>query len=282
MIVVTGATGNVGLELVRILNGAGEPVAGVSRRAVDLPGGAPHHRGDIADPEGIRPLLEKADALFLLVAGELLAGGPDPAELLRAVRESGVRKVVLMSSQAVGTRPGAVSHARLHAYEEAVRGSGLDWTILRPGGFMTNAFAWIEPIRAHRTAAAPFADTGLPLVDPADIAACAAVVLREPGHAGRVHELTGPALSTPRRRAEEIGAALGEPVRFVEQTREEARAQMLTFMPEPVVEGTLSIIGEPTPAEQKVGHDVEYLLGRPPRAFARWAEAHADAFRAPA
>jgi len=123
----------------------------------------------------------------------------------------------------------------------------MDWTILRPGAFNSNVYAWAETVRAHRTVAAPFGDVGLPTIDPADIAEVAAAALHEDGHAGQVYNLTGPALTTPRQGAEAIGDALGEPVRFIEQTREEARAQLLLFMPEPVVETTLDAIGEPNP-----------------------------------
>jgi uncharacterized protein YbjT (DUF2867 family) len=86
----------------------------------------------------------------------------------------------------------------------------MDWTILRPGGFDSNTGAWAETIRRQRTAAAPFGDIGLPFIDPADIGEVAAAALREDGHAGQAYELTGPALSTPRQRAEAIGDALGE------------------------------------------------------------------------
>jgi uncharacterized protein YbjT (DUF2867 family) len=104
-------------------------------------------------------------------------------------------------------------------------------------------------------------------------------VLTQERHDGRVYELTGPALSTPRQRANDLADALGEPVRFVEQTPAQAREQMLAFMPEPVVDGTLAIVGEPTPAEQRVSPDIERLLGRPPHTFAEWARRNVSAFR---
>ncbi|MFJ2751445.1 SDR family oxidoreductase [Streptomyces sp. NPDC087297] len=271
MIVVTGATGNVGRELVRILTAGGERVTAVSRRPGPLPEGVRHHPGDLAEPQSIAPALDGADALFLLVAGE------DPQGILDRAAAAGIRRVVLLSSQGAGTRPEVYAHPA--RFEEAVRRSGLEWTILRSGGLDSNAYAWAESIRTTRTAAAPFGDVGLPTVDPADIAEVAAAVLRDPGHAGRTHELTGPAPVTPRERAEAIGAALGEPVRFIEQTREEARAQMLTFMPEPVVEGTLAILGEPLPAEREPSPAVREILGRAPRPFTDWAARSAPAFR---
>ncbi|MEU6428768.1 NAD(P)H-binding protein [Microbispora sp. NPDC046973] len=271
MIVVTGATGNVGRRLVELLTAAGERVTAVSRRTAELPAGVRQVRGDLDDPAGLKDAFDGADALFLLVAGQ------DPQAILGAARAGGVRRVVLLSSQGAGTRPEFYRHPA--AFEDAVRRSGLEWTILRPGGFHSNAYAWAESIRGGRTAAAPFGDVGLPTIDPADIAEVAATVLREGGHAGRVYELTGPAPTTPRERAAAIGAALGAPVRFAEQTREEARAQMLQFMPEQVVEGTLAILGEPLDAERQVSPDVERILGRAPRSFADWAGRNAAAFR---
>jgi uncharacterized protein YbjT (DUF2867 family) len=69
--------------------------------------------------------------------------------------------------------------------------------VLRPGGFHSNAYARAGTVRAERTVAAPFADVGLPTVDPGDIAELAAAVLRGEGHGGRVYELTGPMVTTP-------------------------------------------------------------------------------------
>ncbi|MFF3419965.1 NAD(P)H-binding protein [Streptomyces sp. NPDC002698] len=281
MFVVTGATGNVGRSLVRTLAATGVRVTATSRGIsdADVPEGVGYAQADLADPESLRSVFDGADALFLQ------NGGPgahllSPRDILDVAKAGGVGRVVLLSSQGVATRPGSASHGETgRSIEDAVRESGLPWTILRPGGFDSNAYAWAESVRARRTVAAPFADVGLPTVDPDDIAEVAAVTLREDGHAGRIYELTGPALNTPRRQAEAIADALGESVRFVELSRDEARAQMLRFMPEPVVETTLAILGEPTPAELRIGPDVERILGRAPGAFADWARRHVAAFR---
>ncbi|MFF7896930.1 NAD(P)H-binding protein [Streptomyces sp. NPDC007907] len=281
MIVVTGATGNVGRSLVQALAGAGEKVTATSRRVsdADVPEGVQARPADLTDAGSLRPVLDGADALFLQNGGAA-AHLLDPGRILDAARAGGVRRVVLLSSQGVATRPESVSHGSVgRAIEDAVRRSGLDWVILRPGGFASNAYAWAGPVRTRRTVAAPFGDVGLPVIDPDDIAEVAATALRENGHTGQVYELTGPALSTPRQRAEALAEALGEPVRFVEQTREEARAQLLEFMPGPVVETTLAILGEPTPAEQRVSPDVERVLGRAPHPFTHWAHRNAAAFR---
>ncbi|GGT45756.1 NAD(P)H-binding protein [Streptomyces purpureus] len=281
MIAVTGATGNVGRSLVQVLTAAGEKVSATSRgiTAADVPGGVPHQRADLTRPESLRPVFEGAEALFLQ-SGGAAAYLLSPGDILDVAKAGGVRRVVLLSSQGVATRPRSASHgATARAIEDAVRQSGMEWTILRPGGFNSNAYAWAESVRTRREIAAPFAGIGLPTVDPDDIAEVAAVTLREDAHAGQIYELTGPVLTTPRERAESLAEALGEPVRFIEQTVEEARAQMLRFMPEPVVETTLSILGEPTAAEQRISPDIQGVLGRAPRTFAEWAQRHIAAFR---
>ncbi|MGW0808506.1 NAD(P)H-binding protein [Nonomuraea sp. NPDC002799] len=272
MIVVTGASGNVGSSLVRVLAEAGERVTGVSRSPWDgAPAGVRHRQADLGDVRSLEPVLEGAAALFLLVAGD------DPQGVLGAAKAAGVRKVVLVSSVGAGTRPEMYAHPRL--FEEAVRGSELEWTILRSGGLDSNAFRWAGSIRAEGSAAAPFADVALPTVDPADVADVAAAVLVGEGHGGRTYELTGPAPVSPREQVGAIAGALGTPVRFVEQSRAEARAQMMTFMPEPVVDATLGVLGEPSPGELRVSPDVEEVLGRAPRTFAEWAARNAPAFR---
>jgi uncharacterized protein YbjT (DUF2867 family) len=281
MIVVTGASGNVGRPLVEALTTAGAQVTAVSRSPLshDLPGGARHVRADLAEPDTLRPAVDGADALFILLAGDLLGGGAPATEVLDVARAGGVRRVVLLSSQITATRPDALSHGRLREFEEAVRSSGLQWTILRPGGFASNAYAWAESVRTQRMVAAPFGSVALPVVDPADIAEVAAVVLRDGGHDGQTYELTGPAAVTPRLQSQALAAALGEEVRFVELSREQAREHMARFMPEPVIDGTLDILGEPLPEEQQVSPDVEKLLGRPASPFTDWAARNVHAFR---
>ncbi|AZQ35910.1 NAD-dependent epimerase/dehydratase family protein [Streptomyces cyaneochromogenes] len=275
MIVVTGATGNVGRPLVRALVDAGEQVTAVSRRisARDVPAGARHHQSDLTEPERLAPALDGAGALFLLTSGDFMAAGGDLGAVLDVVRDSGVRRVVLLSSQGVGTG----DHPPF--LEEAVKATGLEWTMLRPGGFHSNTLQWADMVRTRREVAAPFGDVALPTVDPADIAEVAAVALREPGHYGEVYELTGPAPVSPRQQAAAIGEALGEEVRFVELSRAEARERMLGFMPEPVVESTLDMLGAPSAALRRVSPDVEKVLGRPARSFAEWAGRSAGAFK---
>lgn len=275
MIVVTGATGNVGRPLVQALVAAGEQVTAVSRgiAAPDVPAGVRHHQADMAEPKSLASALDGADALFLLTSGDFVSAGGNVSDVLDVARAGGIRRVVLLSSQGVATgrHPSTL--------EDPITQSDLECTLLRPAGFHPNTLMWAEMVRTQRMIAAPFGDVALPTIDPTDIAEVAAVALRDAGHVGKAYELTGPAPISPRQQAMAIADALGEPVRFVEQSRAEARAQMLRFMPESIIETTLDILGTPKPDEQRVSRNVEQILGRPPRTFAEWAARNTAAFK---
>ncbi|WP_305780906.1 NAD(P)H-binding protein [Nocardia nova] len=243
-------------------------------------------------PHGVRPSMARNSCSYLLAPGSLAADVPG---VLTAARDAGVRRIVLLSSQGIGTRPDSASHGQFgKQVEVAVQNSGLEWTILRPSGFQSNVHVaadltntgevaavamWADAVRTQRTVTAPFGDVAIPFVDPDDIAAVAATALREAGHTGRTYVLTGPAPESPRDRARALAETLGEPVRFVEQTAEQARAQLLTVMPADAADTTLAIIGAPTPEELRVSDDVEAVLGRAPRPFSAWARRNIDMFR---
>jgi uncharacterized protein YbjT (DUF2867 family) len=279
MIVVTGATGNIGRPLTRALAEAGQQVTAVSRHTAAVPDGVRHVVADLAEPAGLKPALAGAKALFLLLSGDLHAAGASPADIIRAAEAAGVRRVVLLSTQGVATRPFGATRIAMRALEDVLRESGMEWAVLRPGGFASNALWWAESIRARGVVAAPFGDIGVPVIDPADIAEVAAACLLDDQHTDGVYELTGPEVITPRGQAGAIAAALGSPVRFHDLTREEAKAAMSQSMPAELAEDTLTILGAPSPAELHISPDVERVLGRGPRPFADWAARNVDAFR---
>ncbi|GAB3744691.1 NAD(P)H-binding protein [Amycolatopsis oliviviridis] len=279
MIVVTGATGNIGRPLTEALVAAGEQVTTVSRHAAVAPEGGRHAVADLADPAGLEPTLAGAKALFLLLSGELHATGADPADIIGRAAASGVRRVVLLSTLGVATRPFGATRIAMRALEDVVRESGSDWTILRPGGFASNALWWAESVRSRQVVAAPFGDTGVPIIDPADIGEVAAACLLDDRHLGEVYELTGPAVITPREQAAALAGVLGSPVGFRELTRAEAKAGMVRSMPAELADDTLDILSSPTLAEVRVSPDVERVLGRAPRSFAEWAARNVAAFR---
>ncbi|HEX8865770.1 MAG TPA: NAD(P)H-binding protein [Lentzea sp.] len=270
MIVVTGATGNIGRPLTQALANAGEQVTAVSRHAAEVPEGVRHVVADLAEPATLD--LAGAKALFLFPSG-------DSAAVVRRAVDSGVRRVVLLSSLGVATRPFGTTRIAMRELEDRLKGSGLDWAVLRPGGFASNALWWAEQVRANRTVAAPFGDVGVPVIDPADIAEVAAACLLDDRHTGGVYELTGPEVVTPRQQANAIAEALGEPVRFHELTRAEAKRGMEQLMPGELADDTLDILGAPTEAELRVSPDVHTVLGRAPRTFADWTARNVEAFR---
>jgi uncharacterized protein YbjT (DUF2867 family) len=208
-----------------------------------------------------------------LTSGDFLGVGGSLGNAMDSARAAGLSRVVLLSSQGVETR-------RHHSvFEVAVKQSGLEWTILQAGGFDSNSLQWAESVRTQRLVAAPFGDVALPAIDPADIAEVAAAALLRPGHIGKTYVLTGPAPISPRQQAGVLAEVLGEPIRFVEQTRAEARAQMVRFMPEQVADATLDILGSPNAAELSVSPDVQRILGRPARTYADWAARNVLAFK---
>uniref|UniRef100_UPI0007C71089 NAD(P)H-binding protein n=1 Tax=Streptomyces prasinus TaxID=67345 RepID=UPI0007C71089 len=269
MILVTGATGNIGSALVRQLRGAGSsPVRALTRDAsrASFPDGVEAVEGDLTRPVSLKPALDGVRSLFLV------PGVGAEADVLTAARQAGVEHVVLVSSITVRTHPRLPAAAENLAVERLLQGSGMNWTILRPTQFASNALWWAESIREHRSIRVPYADIGLPTVHPADIAAVAQAALTRPGHRGRTYALTGPARTTPRQQARAIGAALGHEVSVEEISREEAHRQMAPFMGEQTAHAVLDLMGGDVNDELLTVHDtVSRVTGSSARSFRQWA-----------
>ncbi|MFG2896266.1 SDR family oxidoreductase [Streptomyces zaomyceticus] len=277
MILVTGATGNIGSALLKELQARGVgPLRGLTRdaaRAV-LPAGVETVEGDFAEPASLKPALAGVRSLFLV--SRL---GPD-ADLLEAARQAGVEHVVLVSSITVQTHPHLGPAGENLAVEQLLKASGMAWTILRPTQFASNALMWAASIRAHETVQAPYAETALPTIHPADIAAVARVALTEPGHHGRTYALTGPEPVTARQQVEAIAAALGREVPFAEISRRRAHARMAAVFGPEVADAVLVVTGGDVNDELLMVRDsVSQVTGTPARRFRQWASENAHAFR---
>jgi uncharacterized protein YbjT (DUF2867 family) len=274
-VLVAGATGNIGGELVRALAAAGAPVRGLVRgeSPADLPPGVDAVVGDLDRPDSLRAPLEGAEAAFLL------PGFSDMPGVMRRIRDAGLRRVVLLSGSSAeeGDRDDAITRY-MRESEHAVRAGGVAWTILRPSGFMSNTLQW-EPVRAGDVVRAPFAGVPIAVIDPYDIAAVAAVALLGSDQEERALRLTGPEALRPADRARILGEVLGREIRFEAQPDDEAHAEMSAAMPAQYVEAFFSFYVEGKLDESVVLPTVEEVLGRPPRTFAQWAAAHAGAFR---
>lgn len=272
MILVTGATGNVGGEVVKALAEAGQPVRALVRSSADLP--VEQAIGDLNEPDTLDAALDGVRGVFLL------PGYRDMPGLLTRMRRAGVERVVLLSSLATvatDTR-NAVSEFMIRS-ETAVRESGLAWTFLRPNAFMSNALRWLPQLRAGDVVRDAFGDVSIASVDPHDIAAVAVRSLLDPGHDGVVHELSGPDRLLPAERLSILAGVLHRDLRFEALTDEEARADMAGRVPEKYIDAFFSFYSDGTLDESRVYPTVERVTGRPPRTFAQWALAHAGDFR---
>lgn len=230
MILATGATGNIGSELVRQLSvdGHGAAVRALTRDAARagavVPDGVELAEGDLGRADSLKSALGGVRSLFLI------SGVGDDAGVLDAAREAGVEHVVLVSSITVMTHP-HLGPARANlAVERRLRESGMEWTILRPTQFASNTFWWARSVRDESVVRVPYADVGLPTVHPADIASVARAALTGPGHRERTYPLTGPKRISPRQQADELGRVLGREVACVGVTREEAYPPMAAMM----------------------------------------------------
>ncbi len=277
MILVTGATGNVGSAIVAQLAAAGHPVRALTRdpTRARVPDGAQVVAGDLERPETL------ANALAGVRAAHLLLPRDHGQAFVTAAVEAGVERIVVLSSSAADYHNPENAICRAHqAGERVVRDSGLAWTFLRPGGFASNALAWAPGIRAANLVRAPFVDTSSALIDPRDIAAVGVAALTQDGHAGKVHTLTGPKAYTVREQVAAIGAAIGREIRLEALTEQEGAAEWRKRLPAPIADALLEFAADQRPVE--ILDTVREVTGRPGRTFAEWADDHADEFRAAA
>ncbi|MFE1595187.1 NAD(P)H-binding protein [Nocardia sp. NPDC058705] len=283
MILITGATGTIGSGIVAQLVAEGVAVRAATRdpKNAAFPAGVEVVRVDYRDPATFGPAMAGIEAAFLVGVP-----GPDDtgtdAALVAAAQEAGVRRVVKLSAVGTGDPRLGVPGSWHVPGEQAVRDSGLEWTILRPNTFASNTFSWIEPLSSGHPVPNLTGDGRQAVVDPRDVSAVAVAALRSNEHHGRIYTLTGPDLQTGRDQAAVLAKILDRPIAVTDIPEADARTFMVSAgLPPAFVEGALT--GQ---AFIRAGHneqrtdDIATVLGRPPRGYAEWAADHRAAFDA--
>jgi uncharacterized protein YbjT (DUF2867 family) len=259
---------------------AGVPVRALTRRpdAAELPAAVEVVAGDLTVPESLDAALRGAGAVFLVWTAPP-ATAPAVVERLA----SHARRVVFLSSPHrtphpffQQPNPMAVLHADI---ERLIAAAGLASTIIRPGMFASNVQSWWgQMIRNGDVVRWPYGAAETAPIDERDIAAVAARVLHEDGHAGRDYVLTGPESLSQAEQVSIIGAAIGRRIRFEELSPEVFRRETADGWPAPVVDMLLAAWGATIGRPAFVTCTVSDVVGSPARTFRQWATDHADAF----
>jgi uncharacterized protein YbjT (DUF2867 family) len=288
MILITGATGNIGRKLARALDSGGAGFRVLVRdltRAEGLPSHAERFAGDLAKPPTLTAAFAGVDELFLLTQG---IGTDLATNAIAAATAAGVRHVVFVSSYSVAPeylqgRPMPAMARWHHEREQLLRASGIPTTFLRPGGFMTNALDWLPTIRDGGYVLDPIGPGRYAPIDPADIAAVAALTLTERGHEGAAYPLTGDELFTVAEQVRILGSAIGRELRVREvATPEEAVAARFPGGAPPALAAAVTE-GFKIMRTDTAGFRTDVasrLLGRRAGTFAAWCGRHASRFGA--
>jgi len=285
MILITGATGQHGREILRLLSARGIAARALVRDPAKagtiaaLPQVEVVH-GDMARPDTLAKALRGVERAILISSAT-----PDMLEVqsnfIDSARSASVRHVVKLS----GIVPGLDSpfrFARMHGeIEKRLESSGMAFTHLRPGEFMSVYFRQVPAIVNKGALMLPMENARIASIDVGDIAEIAALVLTGAGHEGKIYRLTGPEALTMTEVAAKLSAATGKPIRYVNVPPEDARqAQLAAGMPPFLADALFELFAERRKGgEAKVWPDSELLLGRRPTSFDEFAGHHAAVFR---
>lgn len=263
--------------MLRELAGA-QPVRALVRDMSRTPrlDGVDYVVGDLDRPAALTPAFEGVTTLWLLTP----MGPTAPSQSMNAVwaaRQAGVRHIVRLS--AIGAAHDAPTrNGRLHALSDAeLQESGIPWTILRPSHFMQNLLG----SKAGEHLYGLFGEARVGVIDARDIAATGAAILTAPErHEGRIYTPTGPESITLHQAADDIARTLGQPMRYVPQSPEEARDNLLRAG---LDQWTAEVLAEYRVAYGSGWGDftndhVENVVGRAPRSFAEFANDHREQF----
>lgn len=281
MILVIGATGNVGRHVVSRLVRQGVAVRCLVRdpSRARLPAAAQVLVGDLADPESVRAAAAGAEAAFMVWPFPTAEAAP---AVLDAISDR-VRRIVYLSS--LGVRDDAAQQVsginQMHAdMEKLIESRVPAWTFLRPSGFATNTISlFAAQIRARGQVRWPYGAAARSLIDERDIADVAALALTEDGHTGARYLLTGPQQVSQREQVRLIGDAIGRPVSYLEIPPDAARQRMIADgWPASFADDVLTALAGWVRQPEPLTTIVATLTGRSAHTFAQWAHHHAADF----
>lgn len=226
-VLVVGATGNVGREVVARLLEAGVPVRALVRnrkRAAHVLGEAVELvKGDLDDLPSLGPALQGIERMFLCSPADPLLPERE-RRIAFAAAQAGVQRVVKVS-MLIAAADSPIHAARWHAESEAaIEGAGLGWTFVEPQFYLQNLLGFADTIIADGAFSAPMAEGRVSMVDVRDVADVAVRCLLDEGHAGQRYLVTGPESVTFAEVAARLGAAIGRTVTYTPADLEETRA----------------------------------------------------------
>ena len=275
-ILVTGATGNVGREVVSQLLDTGAAVRALVREpdSANLPDEVEVVRGDLSEPDTLDARLEGVKSVFLLWPFTAPKASAEIAPAVVDAISRHARRIVYLS--AASEEPDSF-WADL---ERLVEQSGLEGTFLRPTGFAANTLMWAEQIRAGGVVRWPYGAAARSLIHERDIATVAIRALTEDRHDGEGYVLTGPQTLTQAEQVRIIGEAIDRPVRWEELPREAARQELADIFGDAsfadiALDAWARFVTQP----ERVTSTIEEVTGRSARTFRQWATDHADNFR---
>jgi uncharacterized protein YbjT (DUF2867 family) len=279
-ILVIGATGTVGGQLVLQLAAQGARVRAMTRNpeAAQLPSNIEIARGDLTVPDTLEKCLDDVDSVFLVWTAPMSATDAALARIAKGARRIVFLSAPLKTPHPFFQQPNPARTLALHI-EELIEQSGLEWTFLRPGMFAANARDfWGPQICAGSIVRWPYLDAPTAPIDERDIAAVGVRALTENGHQGMEYVLTGPQSLTQYEQIATIGQVIGRALTIEEISRDEARRAWSAVMPAAVADMLMdawaAAVGQPA----YVTSTVQEITGRPARTFADWTRDHAAAF----
>jgi len=281
-ILVIGATGTVGRQVVSQLIAAGSPVRAMTRNpdAAKLPPQVQIVRGDLTVPETLDACLDNTDAVFLVWTAPPSAVAPALQRITQRARRIVYLSAPLKTPHPLFQQPNLL-RSMFEQIERTVETSGVPWTFLRPGMFAANALLWWAPqIRAGNIVRWPYLAVPTAPIDERDIATVAVRTLREEGHAGAEYVLTGPQSLTHSEQISTIANVLGRDLHIEEITPDEARRELLTIGPLPAVNMLLDAWSAALGHPAHITSIFTEITGAPAKSFRTWVTDNVAAFRA--